>query len=505
MFGTLFFLFAVLNCADQSENEMLVSSRIVEAGLFKNGLVIVTEEIPLNGPGTYRLESLPEAIHGSLWVEAGDKIVARTSSRSHSKPLTSTDLDDLTDVLNGEMVSLVFFGEEPELTGRLVGPSMGPMLVLETQNGHLFVEKDRIETIRAHEKVTLERNVDKQVLLFQIGDTDASTIRFHYLTRGMSWAPSYHINLKPDGHMTLTQNAVIRNEWRDLNQTELWLISGFPNYEFAHVTSPLTSDWHSFFNAMNRPTNSGQIDLTANVMQQVRISSRYDAWSEPTPGGEGLDSFRQRIGAFDLDSGEAIMIQTLQKAAPYQRIVCWEVANRRAPDGRNLSTSHNEDPLTVLELWDTLQFNNPFEVPMTTAPAAVYHQGNLAGQSLSTWANPGAATRIKVTRALSVEANDHEWVEDGEQKEVKRYGNRYLQQHVKGSLAIRNTRTSVLDMEIVKRVTGRLVRADGDPRVDLLEEGAYQVNLRTELNWRLSLEPGEKVEFDYEYEVLVRI
>ena len=56
-----------------------VESHIVRAGMFKNGLAMVKRVIEVEGGGTYRIEDVPEAVHGTLWIESDAVVEARVS------------------------------------------------------------------------------------------------------------------------------------------------------------------------------------------------------------------------------------------------------------------------------------------------------------------------------------------------------------------------------------------------------------------------------------------
>lgn len=64
------------------------SERVLSAGLFKNGLAVITREYTVPGPGSYTFASLGSPVHGTLWVESATAVVARSGrlSRWNSRP-----------------------------------------------------------------------------------------------------------------------------------------------------------------------------------------------------------------------------------------------------------------------------------------------------------------------------------------------------------------------------------------------------------------------------------
>lgn len=60
---------------------------IVKIGLFKNGLAVVTRKINLPAPGWYRLEDLPEPVHGTWWVHSAGPLATRVTTIEVEEPL----------------------------------------------------------------------------------------------------------------------------------------------------------------------------------------------------------------------------------------------------------------------------------------------------------------------------------------------------------------------------------------------------------------------------------
>src|SRR5262245_23551716 len=71
-----------------------------------------------------------------------------------------------------------------------------------------------------------EGKVKRQVprLLLTVGDAAKwdGKVFVHYLTRGLSWAPSYRVDITDPKTLALEQQAVVKNELADLGQSP-WL------------------------------------------------------------------------------------------------------------------------------------------------------------------------------------------------------------------------------------------------------------------------------------------
>ena len=67
--------------------EIPAESRVTSIDLFKNGLAVVRRTVKVNGPGTYRIENVPEPVHGTYWIESTAVVETRVTSRIVEEPV----------------------------------------------------------------------------------------------------------------------------------------------------------------------------------------------------------------------------------------------------------------------------------------------------------------------------------------------------------------------------------------------------------------------------------
>lgn len=532
-------LLAVTTGAAQAR-EQQVESRVVSVGLFKNGLAVVARILEVPGPGTYRLEQVPRPVHGTFWVTSDAEVTTRIAQRTVQVPAGAAP-GRLQQDLAGCEVEIHFAegGSSPvtgrvaaspkdddgELTGaasssgsrfgyvpRPVAP--GRFLVLEDGGNRVYVDTTRIASLRIKgAKATVERR--KDVMLFEVEKTPRrrAVIRIFYLAEGMAWAPSYRVDISHPDKLVLVQKAVIKNELTPLENTAVRLISGFPSVEFGHVTSPMApgTTWQGFFASLgSTPRGLGHVSM-GNVVTQQAI--RYNPVApdrgldlSAIPTGDGVDLHHQDIGRRSLRPGESLAIQTASARAPYKRVVEWIVPDTRGAYGHVLPQHRREqDPDAYEEVaWDAIRFRNPFGFPMTTAPAMIVDKAGFCGQRTSTWVNRGEMTTLRITKALSVRTRHLEEELKQKRKDVFLGGDRYYRATVQGTLRANNHRNETISLIIQRSFSGNLLKADRKPACTLLPEGIDSVNRRNRCTWRLALEPGQQVELDYRYNVLVR-
>jgi len=348
-------------------------------------------------------------------------------------------------------------------------------------------------------------------LLLTVSETDKadSKVFVNYLTRGLSWAPSYRVDITDPKTLAVEQYAVVKNELADLDGTEIMLISGFPSVQFAHVTSPLASrtSLAQFFQELSQRGWRG-----ADVDQQTAVTSNSASMLAlsmvATPTGEGVDLHYQSIGKRTLAEGDALSLRVARGESAYDRIVEWPIPDMRNEDGRYAGRSSGEDDEAPDTAWDALKFKNPFKFPMTTGPATVTAAGRFNGQRTSFWVNAGEETVLHVNKALSVRTgaieHEEEKKDGGDSRDFIWIGGRQFRRStVEGELSVCNHRNEAINLVIRRRFSGELLRADGEPKSTLREEGVYSVNKRNELLWTLPLKPGEERKLTYRYTVLV--
>ncbi len=495
-----------------------VKSSIVGVDLFKNGLAIVKREVTLGKPGTYSIDDVPQPVHGTFWIDSSGAVEAIVKMRDVEVPVAEAAPGNLQDDLAGKKVTVYFKGDKrAPATGTMLKfkvakaeeGAVGRYLVLQTAKGRVYIEPSEVASVESDEagdKVTRRR--PQLVLTLAENDKAETKVTIRYITHGLSWAPSYRLDISDPKTLTLEQHAVVRNELGDFTNAEVRLISGYPSVEYAHVRSPLSprTSWAHFFGELSN-YRAREIDATSNsIVSQQRISfnnerGAFNLAIGATPAGEGVDMHYQSIGKRTLADGEALSLTVAKGKSEYERIVEWLVPDTRDAYGRPEGREHTDD------VWDALKFKNPLSFPMTTGPATVTANGQFNGQRTTFWVNSGEETLLRVEKALSVRTRSSENEQlnkDGSGRDLIWIGGRqYRRTTVEGELSVSNHRKEDIKLLIRRRFSGELVQAEGDPKRQLREEGVYSVNKRQELVWALPLKSGEEKKFKYSYTVLM--
>jgi len=502
-------------------DETPVKGKITAVDLFKNGLAVVRCEVTLGKPGFYMMDEVPQPIHGTYSVEGGATVETLVQMRDVEVPTTDVPPGNLQEDLAGKKVTIHFRGDKrAPAVGTMMKfkPAKGEDLVnqpnrfiiLQMGNERSYIETSEIGSIVAADAGdTVKRSRPRLVLTLGATDKAETKVTIRYLTRGLAWAPSYKIDITDPKSLTLEQHAVVRNELSDLKDAEVRLISGYPSVQFSHVLSPLAPkvNWAAFFQQLGNGGGRDN-DMTGNSVatQQLAMNNfrgaTFDLALGAIPVGEGVDLHYQSIGKRTLAEGDSIALSVAKGKADYERVVEWLVPDNRNEYGRYENRSHGEDD----SAWDALKFKNPLAFPMTTGPATVVSSGQFNGQRTSFWVNSGEETLLRVGKALSIRtrATEHEVLnKNGDRDLIWIGGNQYRRSIVEGELGMSNHRKETVQLLIRRRFSGDLVKAEGDPKSSLREEGVFSINKRNELLWALPLKSGEERILKYSYTVLV--
>jgi hypothetical protein len=535
LLGSVLPLLCLLNAAHARADETAAKSRTVAVGLFKNGLAVIKREVTLGRAGTYVLDDVPEPVHGTYWIESVAPVESSVQMREVEVPVNELAPGNLQEDLAGKKVTIHFKGDKATPTSGTVAklktlrsetarsrerilrngydPGVQParLLVVQTARGRSYIETSEIAYV---ESEGTEEKIMRRMprLLLTVSETDKadSKVFVNYLTRGLSWAPSYRVDITDPKTLAVEQYAVVKNELADLDGAEIMLISGFPSVQFAHVTSPLASrtSLAQFFEELNQRGSRGadvqsqQTLATSNSVSMLALSM------VATPTGEGVDLHYQSIGKRTLAEGDALSLTVARGESAYDRIVEWPIPDMRNEFGQYVGRSSGEDDEAPDTAWDAVKFKNPFKFPMTTGPATVTAAGRFNGQRTSFWVNAGEETVLHVNKALSVRTrvieHEEQKIGGGDNRDFLWIGGRqYRRSTVEGELSVGNHRNEAINLVIRRRFSGELLHADGEPKSTLREEGVYSANKRNELLWTLPLKPGEERKLTYRYTVLV--
>lgn len=507
----------------KAEKVATIKAPVVRVALFKNGLVLVTREVNVpRGMEKVVVDGAPAPVHGTFWLE-GDtdvRIAATTRTRKEVTTDAKKRLDwlEVFGQLKGKKLRLIL-GEDHVIAGEVCGfdAASDRWVMMKTSRGLEMVEPGRIQRVVVEDEAFVlkpeTRRAEKEVretrLEFTLAKaTQTRKLVFSYLARGAAWVPAYRLNLADSGPAGLQFSTVVKNELADWKGTRLFLVSGFPALLYERVTSPMAPDQslEQFFSLLSGGGGDSYA-RSRSVMAQavVNVADMAGGGGAPDFSGTDTDFHVRDAGMVSLAKGDSLWLPLGTTSAEVTKTVEWEIPDFRDERGRPLHQRIQPDLNEMDPVWDTYTFNNPFAFPMTTAPLAVYREGQVLSQNLCRWTPPGHEARVRATRALNMHVTHEENEVEGSREVVHISGNDHRRLRLRGEFTVENRRPLVQTLVVRRTLWGKLITAEGDPQKSLLSTGARSVNPRTRLEWRFELKAGEERTLKYEVEVLVDI
>ncbi len=509
--GVLLSLSADHVCAEE------VSAPVTRLALFKNGLAAVTRDVKLPDAGSHVLTLPVRPLHGTLWFSPVEGLTVRAmhstmpenprvytpSWSSHYAPAPRTQAPDDFAMYRSCPVTVTYNGGS--VSGTLLDtPDTAWIRIKRKEDGAVFsLRSSGVISISALETNPETKKKTGTSFQFQLARKSEKPVRMDYLTKGISWAPAYRVQFLPDSRMNLVMSAVIINDLEDIKDVNVDLVSGFPNLQFANVQSPLGGlGLDNFLRQLQNPGRSG---YASAVTQQVMLNHMV-------PGNAGDDDFKvasqgdgenmqyREAGLITLKKGESLYMTLESKETGCERLVEWSIPDNRDNHGHYQNRNNREKEQT---LWEAVRFKNPMNMAMTTAPVEFFKDNRILGQTTGSWVNPGQTALLHITKALTVSGVHHEQEVNMNRPHVQLDGRRYRNPDVQADFTLVNY--SNVEKKVLVRLnfSGKLISADANPSAKRLTSGLFSVNPGNELNWELTLKPGETKKINYRYSVLV--
>jgi hypothetical protein len=524
-----------------------LDAKPVRVSMFKNGLAMVTTRTEVPGEGTFQVP-MPEARYGSLWLSWGaglslENIISTESTRSEQVNTLSvramleanvgktfsipgpkkgewqtvTLLSMPTAEVDTEIQTFLYSEANGYDGPWAVTPASGDLMLIRTEQGIEARHPNSITRIRFTDDqaitTTTKREMAEPVLRFDSAKAggEGGGLELNYLAQRIAWSPSYVVELLDDESVRVTCKAVVVNDLTDLKNVDVELIAGYPNIQFAETPSAMGRvPLDELLESLMESGRSG----AAGVMGNRRVSRQSgrgyfgnsDSESpslsaEPVAGEGAEDLYFYQISDVTLAKGERGYFPLLSADVPAASdVYTWVVADYADTRGRS------QPDETQQVVWHSLELTNTTEQPWTTAPAMTVKDGRVLGQDTLRFVPPGGSTLLKITQAVSIDAQHNEFEIERERNAETFHGNTYDKVTIEGVLKITNHKEEPATLRISKTVTGEVVSADGEPKVVKVVSGLRGVNPRSRLAWEVEVKPGaeEGAEVMYRYSFYTR-
>jgi hypothetical protein len=397
-------------------------------------------------------------------------------------------------------------------------PLKATLIILETESGEAAINSQQVRRVQfldgMPKKTFTSKSKSIQLDIQMAKAAGGEKLTLSYLAKGITWAPSYIVDItKPDKAVVSAKAAVI-NEVCDLNDVTIQLVTGFPHLQFADVVSPLAmkENLAQFLQALIRgQSERGRLDAMAGVMSQramYRPASEERAGITPSYGAAEAgktseDLFLYPVEKVNLAKGQTGYFPLFTESVAYKHIYQWKIPDYVNEDDRYYQQRREQEQLEE-EVWHCLRMENTTKVPWTTAPAEIVKEGFILGQDTLNYTPSKGETTLRITQAVSVKAEQVELETERKRDAAQLYGHHYDLVTVEGKLSVTNFQTKAITLEISKTLSGEVKSSQPEAKIESLARGLSRMNAIRKLTWTIELEPGESKQLGYVYEVYVR-
>lgn len=500
----------------QTESDLRIS-------IFKNGSAFFAKKVKFNAEnGNAYLAKLPAAAYGLLWFNAESNSLkhVKSLSKTSDKERKVSSLRELIRANAGQraVVTYLHAGNAVKAEG-IIGCENG-LLSVKTNDKILFFDEANVADCQFFEmpKFSLKENQNEDVWEFSFAKNNREqTVEMLYLQRGLAWFPAYQIELLTDEKAKITFSTQIMNEAEDIENANIQLVVGVPNFQFEHLKAPLASSENlsSLLSQLSGNSSRYNVSPMRNVMtQQMYAYNENYGDFDAAPDAAGLDFeatgeqagdlfFYDAPANISLKKGEKIAFDIFKTECHYQHSYDVQLKSSRS-DGL-FYAEFKPTEAKLPEVWHSIHLKNETKTPWTTAPVfAVSKTGNAKplSQDKITYTPVGAKAKIKLTVASDISVREEE--RETDRKQVKLKDGNYEQITVEAKISINNYKKSNVKININKLVFGEMLKSDLNWKVDKMTGYNYANNRNNQVSWEIEVGAEKEKVITYSYMTFVK-
>jgi hypothetical protein len=492
----------------------------VQVNVFKNGTYFIAKEgsVPVK-KGSALLELPKQPLLGTYWI-----IVSKENKISKVYFLTDTIKktkvpQNFNDIFKGSVGKKVHFTY-----------SAGSEKNLREISGTLaeFYESSNIAKIKLADNKTTYFPVSSMVE-FTIDDSGAGMLtvdsmvrvakiflekpssnvdlKLVYMQSGIQWFPSYNIKIINDNELQLEMKALVENYSEDINEAELTLTVGNPQFFYNATCDPIANNYlTSIFDTKTSSltTIPMQMQTYANsnaYMANDRsiLESNFESYNDYTTEGEKTnDLYMYKLGNVTLPQQSKTSFQIFSTKLPYKDM--YEVTIGDIVNYSYYSYISN-DPEKRYDVFHSLQLSNVTTYPFTTAPVFVMNENmQPLAQDRLKYTPTGANISVQLSKAADVVVKNKE-EEVKKEENVKKIGKTFYNRvTIKGVISIENLQNKKILLTIKKNLLANVIDASDGGKID--KSGRYSyLNPFVDINWEIPFGAKDKKTITYTYEV----
>lgn len=484
-----------------------VQMQAEHVALFKDGYsqVSLTGELP--NDKELELRGIPVPVEGSLWwqLPQGVRVVqVEGSIREREVPAEHYSTAELLAANVGKQVRLalkdgvVYEGEltrqplpkpaaltYPNHSGSVQQQQLSqqaPVFLKNAKGELLEITLDNVLSVAFAESPAVPMGKEMQPLLTMLLREPAvgGKLRVECLAGGLSWKPTYHLDLSDEAKPELSCMAIIANDMVDLNQVRLELVTGNP--ELGSDGMPISS--LTRLNHMARKTTDSAATPCAPAWMAESDDYEEDDESAESRGSVARtqELYHYAIPDFSARKNSTVAREIFVQAPGCSHLYTCEIGPRHGSDDE-------------IDVWHCVCLTNKATWPWSSGTLVCYSGGKLLARTELKDTAPGQETRLRLATTQEVKATVNETqirddIPADEGKTLTTY---------RGEITLKNNADHPVEMEVKKTLIAYVTAVEGSEKAHISNVGASGDNHRTRIKWRLTLAPGESKVLRYTY------
>lgn len=509
--------------------------------VFKNGKSFVIKEGSVKtADNIYILDKTPDALFGTLWFSAGQSGIRQVVSKmektnepierkaigfrdllyaNKGKQLSIVTTDDKTytgtidDFELSEEISSQMSLRQEELsetygtsTDYRLFPNDQQVILIKIDKKWISLNPSLIKTIEFSEKpentVKLNIKTKKPIVKVTFEKGGNQQLRMMYLQNGISWTPTYLLEISSDNEATLKLQAEVSNSAEDIVDMDMNFVVGVPNFRFADNPAILTSiinkiaqDSRGYLNTFNNSIVS-QLQGFYSGAENDEINNN----PEGTEAEASEDYYFYNVKNVNLEAYARAIYPLYSKPI---RIKHLYECNLSKTDGNRGSGNYSFDS-KICEVFHSIEIENNTSDPLTTGSVMIIDKTNKPlAQDLIKYTAAGQSSFIKLTQSPDIRVEETETVISNKEDAKKLDGYTYDLTTIQNEIVIVNSKKQNIDMAISKTFAGTLK----DVSIKYTNKKAVEkrsLNPTNNLEIRPTLKAGETIKITYTYEAYIQ-
>lgn len=321
---------------------------------------------------------------------------------------------------------------------------------------------------------------------------EGGTLQVSSLSLGLSWLPSYRLELENDGKAHFQCKVMVMNELVDLNNVQLELVMGYPALGKHLLPSPV-AQYYSLDDFLklisDAPSRREVLGLSSNFVSNNNANYVSHAQNDSCNLTQAEDLFFYSVPNFSCAAGQTVTRGIFEGTVHYSHVYSWNVPTQSSieqwqRDRRNDYDSHASSPH---EVWHCVRVHNSLNTPWTGGVLDCYAEGRFVGRSDITFTPAGGASLVRLNKTMQTPVQYTETLVSREADVMT----------LEGKLSLTNQQEKVIDVIITKEVNGTPLSASNGAVTTCTP--AYGDNPNGKFRWELRVQPGETATVTYRY------